>query len=201
MTAPNLFEQPAGPAQIARERACVRHKEAVQIPDEESPFGPDSEPPPATKKGGFGHATLKGGKSKFNARAHYPRAKAALEALHPGSMVFTVDGFKAGFGGMLVSTDLLGFLDIAGITEGGKWIGCNVTTTASIQAHLRDYTSLANTHGQARTPVVQLLEGYLARGGVFYIIGFEKVGTRWQSEIVTVTQEMLEAVKARKRKK
>lgn len=185
---------------IARERAGVTHTEQVPISDEESPFGPDSEPPPVTKSGGFGDVKLKGGKQKFNARKHYPRAKEMLTELWPGSMVFTVDGFKAGYGGTLVSTDLLGFIDIAGITANGAWIACNVTTTASMQAHLRDYTSPTNTHGQAKTPVVDLLENYLRNRGVFYIFGFEKVGRFWEHKVLKVTQELLDETKARKRK-
>lgn len=131
---------------------------------------------------------------------HHDRAMKLLTEMHPGCLLYVCEKRVTLWSGQVVKVDQWGFGDICGITSKGGWLMANVTTTAAMGAHMRDYTNPTNTHGQAKRPVVDILEQYLALRGVFYIIGFHKAGHRWEPTVWTVDQAMIDAFKARKRR-
>jgi hypothetical protein len=181
----------------------------VPDPTEENPFHTGNEvynelgnsmpadlPDPAPS-GGFGKVQgLKG--RRFNKRDLYNHAKRALAEMHPGKY-WTCDYKEITYTGQMVAKDMLGFMDVCGITTEGKWVACNVTTRDGIKPHLREYTNPKKTHGQAKIPVIVHLREYLAHGGEFYIVGFYKEGRLWKHETVRVTNDLLREYEARKR--
>lgn len=139
----------------------------------------------------------KGGKKEN----HHARAKTLLTKMHPGCQLYVCEKRVTVYSGRVVTVDQWGFLDLCGITAKGAWIGANVTTKAAMAKHMQDYTDPTNTHGQGQVKVIDLLEGYLARHGIFYIIGYEQVGRFWEATVWTVDQSLIDQYKARKRKR
>jgi hypothetical protein len=166
----------------------------------DDPFGEDvatSNLPPAAVTGYGKVSGIKNTGSPWKAREHYPRVRKLLAETH-GGFFWNCDRKIMTYSGSMVDQDLLGFMDIQGVS-GGRFIACNVTTQASIKAHLRDYTDPRNTYGQGKLSVYSLLLEFLGNGGEFWIYGGHKEGARWQYETVKVTPELLAEYVARKR--
>jgi hypothetical protein len=180
----------------------VRMRQEASLPliDADDPFGADTAtenlPPPAAP--GYGKVSgIKGKGSPFKAREHYPRVRKALEEKH-GGFFWNCDRKQVRYDGSIYDQDLLGFMDIQGVS-GGRFIACNVTTQTSIKDHLRKYTDPRNTYGQGKLSVYSLLLEFLKNGGEFWIYGGYKDGRLWRYETVRVTAELLGEYVARKR--
>lgn len=161
----------------------------------------DPENPPKMKSKGYGRVQVGRSGSKCHKREHYPRAYKILTEMFGGGKYWKCDYMEVTYNGMMVSKDMLGFMDVCGITPDGRWVSANITTLESIAAHLRKYSDLSKTHGQAKIPIVRHLREYLECGGRFFIIGFHKPGRLWEHKLVEVTDQMISEYEARKRKR
>lgn len=158
-------------------------------------------------------AGAKSTRTTFDRSRVYGNAYKILKDLRPGMYwhvdttetiwrrIGTKSNGKPEWGTQLITKDMLGFADIAGVSK-GRFIFGQVTTRKQVAQHLRDYTSDSNTFGGAKTLVESLLRDFLANGGELFILGFYQEsgkGSRWRADIVQVTPELLDAYKARKR--
>jgi hypothetical protein len=150
---------------------------------------------------------LEAPKQKFDATQHYERAMKMLRTLRPGKY-WKADYIQPvwSYGcdvPALVSKDMLGFADVLGICPpNGHAVAGQITTRASMGAHLRKYTNPSETHGQAKIPIEFHLREFLQCGGEFILLGFFKDdGSRfWRVEIVLVSEALLDIYVSRKRR-
>lgn len=149
---------------------------------------------------------------KFNYRDHYKRAIKALNELHPGLYekmdyeLFIPTSFRNGRPDPLsmkrLTKDWLGFADVGGTSKpNGRMVCANITTKGQIAAHLRKYTDPKETHGSGKVPIETYLRQYLECGGLFYVLGYHKVGRFWKAEVTEVTLHLLDEYAGRKRRK
>lgn len=146
----------------------------------------------------------------FNYRSVYDNAVRSMKKLYPGKY-WSVDYKEISFSkwrhgrpdfasAQIVSKDMLGFADVAGVSK-SRFVALQITTRGQIHAHLRKYVDDDATHGQAKTPIETHLREFLECGGIFLVLGFYKdPGSRfWKHELVEVSPALLDLYKARKR--
>ena len=179
--------------------------------EEESPFGayyPDDWE--KIERNNDSLINPRGKSSKEKKRPNYPldQTERAIKILNEKHwFAFKVERYEPVYGGNYVKKDLLGIFDILGIR---RWvgetrvIGVQLTTESEINAHIRKMASdkTVRTAGLGEPSYYENSINWLDNGGEILIIGwFKKPGLRnWYHEEVTVTKEMIESFRIRRRK-
>lgn len=207
MSFDTLFDAREGDAPIpARE---VRRPKPLPVDDSPSPFGATKPEhlPPVEDSGGFGKAFEKGAPRKpltgTNLSAMYKRIREHLEKTH-GGFCFKVEHWAANDKGFNVKRDLLGFGDlmlVTGVGDETRVTMVQCTSAGSVGAHMRKYADPTKTHGQAKTPVIELIRRWLAENGRIVVVSYEKDETtnRWILHEHPVTMDLLDQFAARRR--
>jgi hypothetical protein len=134
---------------------------------------------------------------KFKKGDHNLRTRALFEK--EGWLVFRVDATITSFSGAIFTRDFLGLFDWMAIKEGRQVIGIQVCHKNQIGVHVTKMTSSQET-GFNKRRRVDNLNDWLRCGLRACLVGWEKVGARWEPTIRELGMPEVEAALARKRK-
>lgn len=135
--------------------------------------------------------------AKFKKADHNIRTRDLYEKY--GYFVFRVDQTRTSYGGSIYTVDFLGLFDWMAIKEPNEIVGIQVCAKSAIGSHITKMTSTEVTSFNKGRKIDNLMK-WLECGCRVELVGWEKVGARWQPTIRKLDMVEVEKAMARKRK-
>ena len=135
--------------------------------------------------------------AKFKKGDHNLRTRALFEK--EGWFVFRVDQTRTSFSGSIYTVDFLGLFDWMAIKPGRRVVGIQVCAKTGLGNHVTKMTSTEETSFN-KGRKIDNLKKWLECGLDVCLVGWEKVGSRWEPTLRELGMDEVEAALARKRK-
>lgn len=135
--------------------------------------------------------------AKFKKSDHNLRTRKLFE--DAGWFIFRVDQTRMSAAGSIYTVDFLGLFDWLACKPGRQLVGVQICAKSSLGSHITKMTSSEQTSfNKARK--IDNLERWMKCGFRVVLIGWEKVGARWQHTERELDQAEVEKALARKRR-